>query len=63
MPLWPDVPVAATTIGSAAPEAVRRASAHVFQFLVDVQLPGRWTDPEHCGRGHPWGPGRVLITW
>jgi hypothetical protein len=23
----------------------------------------RWTDPEHCGNGHLWGPGRVLLSW
>jgi hypothetical protein len=30
---------------------------------MDVQLPEWWTDPEHCGNGHPWGPGRVLLSW
>jgi len=27
------------------------------------QVPAWWTDAEQCGNGHPWGPGKVLITW
>ena len=30
---------------------------------MSEQVPDWWTDAEHCGNGHPWGPGKVLITW
>ena len=31
--------------------------------LMDVQLPDWWTYPKCCGRGHGWGPGRVIVSW
>jgi hypothetical protein len=26
-------------------------------------LPYWWAYPAHCSRGHPWGPGRVIVSW
>ena len=30
---------------------------------MDVQLPDWWTYPKYCGRGHSWGPGKVIVSW
>jgi hypothetical protein len=30
---------------------------------MDVQLPDWWIYPKYCGHGHPWGPGRVIVSW
>jgi hypothetical protein len=30
---------------------------------MDVQRPDWWTYPICCGNGHPWGPGRVIVSW
>jgi hypothetical protein len=31
--------------------------------MADSPLPDWWTYPKYCGRGHAWGPGRVLVSW
>jgi hypothetical protein len=31
--------------------------------MSDASLPEWWTYPTHCGHGHPWGPGRVIVSW
>jgi hypothetical protein len=31
--------------------------------MHEDQLPNWWTYPTRCGNGHPWGPGRVLVSW
>jgi SAM-dependent methyltransferase len=28
-----------------------------------VSLPEWWTYPTCCGAGHPWGPGKVIVSW
>ena len=30
---------------------------------MDVGLPKWWNYPTHCGSGHAWGPGRVIVSW
>ena len=30
---------------------------------MDVHRPAWWTYPIRCGNGHPWAPGRVLVSW
>ncbi len=31
--------------------------------MGDVQRPDWWSYPLECGRGHPWGPGQVSVSW
>ena len=31
--------------------------------MDEVRLPDWWCYPRQCERGHPWGPGRVLVRW
>jgi hypothetical protein len=26
-------------------------------------LPDWWAYPEECAHGHPWGPGKVIVSW
>jgi hypothetical protein len=28
-----------------------------------VWRPDWWTYPDECQEGHPWGPGRVIVSW
>jgi len=30
---------------------------------MDVGLPDWWDYPAQCEHGHPWGPGRVIVSW
>lgn len=31
---------------------------------MDVRrLPEWWIYPTQCGNGHPWGPGKVIVSW
>src|SRR5215469_10929319 len=32
-------------------------------YLMNVQRPRWWTYPIRCANGHPWGPGRVRVSW
>jgi hypothetical protein len=32
-------------------------------YPMDVQRPRWWTYPIECANGHPWGPGRVRVSW
>jgi len=31
--------------------------------LMGVRLPDWWQYPAACEQGHPWGPGRVIVSW
>jgi hypothetical protein len=31
--------------------------------MGDVQRLDWWKYPVKCGHGHPWGPGRVIVSW
>jgi hypothetical protein len=31
--------------------------------MADVVRPDWWTYPAECQHGHPWGPGRVIVSW
>jgi hypothetical protein len=31
--------------------------------MGDVSRPDWWAYPVACGHGHPWGPGRVIVSW
>lgn len=31
--------------------------------MGDVWRPDWWDYPLGCRNGHPWGPGRVLVSW
>ncbi len=31
--------------------------------MRDVCLPDWWSYPTHCGNGHAWGPGKVIVSW
>jgi len=31
--------------------------------MGDVQRPAWWAYPKQRRNGHPWGPGRVLVSW
>jgi hypothetical protein len=30
---------------------------------MNVRRPAWWKYPEQCRHGHPWGPGRVIVSW
>jgi hypothetical protein len=30
---------------------------------MDQRLPYWWTYPTACENGHPWGPGKVIVSW
>jgi len=30
---------------------------------VDVERPAWWCYPLECENGHPWGPGRIIVSW
>jgi hypothetical protein len=30
---------------------------------MDVRLPWWWDYATECENGHPWGPGRVIVSW
>jgi hypothetical protein len=31
--------------------------------VEQVTRPDWWPYPEHCAKGHPWGPGRIIVSW
>jgi len=31
--------------------------------MREVRRPDWWPYPESCQHGHPWGPGRVIVSW
>jgi len=31
--------------------------------MTDASLPDWWSYPTHCGNGHAWGPGKVIVAW
>jgi len=31
--------------------------------MSDASLPDWWSYPTHCGNGHAWGPGKVIVSW
>jgi hypothetical protein len=44
--------------------AAERSRASVLMVSVgDVWRPDWRTYPTQCERGHPWGPGRVIVSW
>jgi hypothetical protein len=53
-----------------APSAVPTPAAVAGEFSdecsnspMDVRRHGWWKYPEACHHGHPWGPGRVIVSW
>jgi hypothetical protein len=30
---------------------------------MDVRRPRWWTYPLECANHHPWGPGKVIVSW
>jgi len=31
--------------------------------MNETRLPNWWTYPAQCAAGHPWGPGKVIVSW
>ena len=31
--------------------------------MADIKRPDWWNYPLSCRNSHPWGPGRVLVSW
>jgi hypothetical protein len=38
-------------------------SCVLLAWMGDGVRPDWWNYPVACGHGHPWGPGRVIVSW
>ena len=59
------LPGGAARVLAATPKkcSSKRVDEGVPLAMGDVRRPAWWAYPVRCQHGHPWGPGRVAVSW